>query len=86
MEKEEFNLETHLAIVDYGKVFGKVKIDKLFEILHSKNIPNLFLKSITEIYCGNKVKVNSHQKNTQLNMESDMAALYHPHYSIFTWM
>ena len=53
-KNKSLNLETHLAFVDYGEAFGKVKIDKLFEILHSKNIPNLFLKSVTEIYSGNK--------------------------------
>jgi uncharacterized protein (UPF0216 family) len=39
------------------KAFDKVKIDKLFDILQSKNIPNLLLKSIIEIYSGNKIKV-----------------------------
>ena len=56
-KNQEFNLETHLAFVDYVKASGKVKREKLFEILHSKNIPNLFLKSITKIYSGNKMKV-----------------------------
>jgi hypothetical protein len=32
------------------KAFDKVKREKLFEILQSKNIPNLLLKSIIEIY------------------------------------
>jgi hypothetical protein len=35
------------------KDFGGVKREKLFEILQSKNIPNLLLKSTIEIYSGN---------------------------------
>jgi len=30
---------------------------KVFEILENKNIPNLLLKSIIEIYYGNKINV-----------------------------
>ena len=33
-----------------------VKRDKLFEIWQSTNIPNLLLRSIMEIYFGNKKK------------------------------
>jgi uncharacterized protein YxeA len=40
-KRREFNLETHLAFLDYVKVFDKVKRVKLFEILQNKNIPNL---------------------------------------------
>jgi hypothetical protein len=52
----EFNLETHFAFPDYVKAFDRVKRNKLCEILQSKNIPNLLLKSIIEIYSGNKIK------------------------------
>jgi hypothetical protein len=31
--------------------------EKLFEILQSKNIPNLLLKSIIAIYSGNNKKI-----------------------------
>jgi len=42
-KRRKFNLETHLAFLDYAKAFNKVKRDKLFEILQSKNIPDLLL-------------------------------------------
>ena len=48
------------------KAFDKVKRDKLSEILHSKNIPNLLLKSIIEIYSGNKIKA---KRNNQVSEE-----------------
>jgi hypothetical protein len=47
-------LETCFAYLDYVKDFDKVQGHKLFEILQSKNIPNLLLKSIIEIISGNK--------------------------------
>jgi hypothetical protein len=37
--------------------FDKVKRENLFEILQSKNIPNLLLKCVKEIYAGNEIKV-----------------------------
>jgi len=46
------------------KAFGKVKIHNLFEILHNKNIPNLFLKSITNLLWkqnGSKDKQSSEE-------------------------
>jgi hypothetical protein len=56
-KRRDFNLETHLAFFDYVTAFNKLKTDNLFQILSSKNIPNLLLKSIIEIYSGNKIKV-----------------------------
>jgi hypothetical protein len=56
-KRREFDLDTHLAFPDYVKDVDKVRRDKLFEILQSKNIPNLLLKSIIEIYFGKKIKV-----------------------------
>ena len=50
-------METCFAFLDYVKAFDRVKRDKLFEILQSKNIPNLLLKSAIEIDFGNKIKV-----------------------------
>jgi hypothetical protein len=54
-KRREFNLGTHLTFLDYVKAFDKVKRDKLFEILQSKNVPKLLLKIIIDIYCGNKI-------------------------------
>jgi hypothetical protein len=36
----EFNIETHLAFIDYKKSFDKVNRNKLIEILTEDNIPN----------------------------------------------
>jgi hypothetical protein len=55
-------METHLEFLDYVKAFDMLKEKNFFEILQSKNIPNLLLKSIIQIYSGNtiKVKINNH--------------------------
>jgi hypothetical protein len=42
-KRRKFNLENHFAFLDYVKAFNKVKRDKSFEILQSKNIPDLLL-------------------------------------------
>jgi replication-associated recombination protein RarA len=49
-KRRELNLETRLAFLDYVKAFDKVKRDKLFEILQSKNMLCFLIKSTTEIY------------------------------------
>ena len=56
-KRREFTWGTHLAFLHYVNISDKLKGDKLFKILQSKNIPNLLLKSIIEIYSGNKIKV-----------------------------
>ena len=52
----EFNLETRLAFLVHVKNFDRIKREKLFEILQRKTSHNLLLKSILEIYCGEKNK------------------------------
>jgi hypothetical protein len=56
-KRREFNLETHFAFVDYENAFDKVKRQKLFNILKEKNIPNLLLKYILEIFTNNKIRI-----------------------------
>jgi len=84
--RRDLNLKSPLAFPEYMKAFDNVKRDKLFEILHSKNVSILLLKCTIENYCGNKIKVliNNYQINIQVVMESDNVALYHPHYSTLT--
>jgi predicted choloylglycine hydrolase len=43
-ETGRYILETCLTCIDCVKALDRVKRDKLFEILQSKNIPNLLLK------------------------------------------
>ena len=43
--RREFNLQTHLAFLDYVKNFNKVKREKLFEILQSKKYSQFIIKN-----------------------------------------
>jgi hypothetical protein len=61
---KEFNLETHFAFVDYGKVFDKVKWQKRFNILKEKNTPNPLLKNILEIYTNNTIRIKISNNTT----------------------
>jgi len=54
--RRKFNLEIHLAILDYVKAFVRVEREKFVDILQSKNIPILLLRSVTAISSGNKIK------------------------------
>ena len=56
-KRREFNFETHLTFLDCVKSLDKVKRDECVEIIRSNNILNLLLRSIVEIYSGNKMKV-----------------------------
>jgi hypothetical protein len=59
-KRREFKLETYLALLAYVKVFENVKKrDKFSKVLQSKNVPNLLLKSIIEIYSGNTTKLKA---------------------------
>ena len=58
-------METCLAYLNYVKAFDRVKGDKLLEILQSKNISNLLLKSIIEIISENKIKVKINNQLTE---------------------
>jgi hypothetical protein len=62
--RREFNLETHMAFLDFEKAFDMVKRSLLFKILQEKNIPNLLLQNIMEIYKNNEIKVKLNSKVT----------------------
>ena len=49
-------MEIHLPFLDYVKAFFGVKREKFVEVLQSKNIPILLLRSIISFYSGNKIK------------------------------
>jgi hypothetical protein len=60
----EFNLETHIALLDFEKAFDSVKRHTLFEILKDKNIPNLLLQNIMEIYKDNEILIKLNNTTT----------------------
>jgi hypothetical protein len=53
----EFNIETHLAFVDFKKAFDKVNRNKLMEVLKADNIPNQLIAAIYNIYKNNLIAI-----------------------------
>jgi len=53
-KRREFNLETHLLIIDYKKAFNNIQRQILFNILKSRHIPDTLLKAIVDIYTHKK--------------------------------
>jgi hypothetical protein len=53
-----------MAFLDFEKDFDTVKRSLLFKILQEKNIPNLLLQNIIEIYKNNEIKVKLNSKIT----------------------
>jgi uncharacterized protein (UPF0216 family) len=64
-KRKELNLKTHFAFLDCGKAFDKVKRQKLFNILKEKNIPNLSLKNILDIYTNNTMRIKISNNTTE---------------------
>jgi hypothetical protein len=61
----EFNIETHLAFIDYKKAFDNVNRNKLIEILTEDNIPNQLITAIYEIYKRNLLAVRLQAETSQ---------------------
>jgi hypothetical protein len=83
----EFNIETHLAFVDFKKTFHKVNRKKLMEILKADNIPNQLIASIYNIYKNNLIALTmeselSEWKHIAGGVRKD--ALFHRYYSLCT--
>ena len=56
-KRREFNLETHLLLIDYEKAFDNVQRQILFNILKSRHIPDTLLEAIVDIYTQNKILI-----------------------------
>jgi hypothetical protein len=66
-KRQEFKLETHLAFLDHVQASETDKRDRLSEILQSKNNLNFLLRSIIQIYSGNKIKHNQLSQEYAIN-------------------
>jgi hypothetical protein len=62
-KRSEYNLETRLLFIDYEKAFDIVQIRILFDILKSRNIPDILLNEIVDI-THTKLNVNKIQLQT----------------------
>jgi hypothetical protein len=55
----EFNIETHLAFIDYEKAFDDVNRNTLLYILAADNVPDRIIHAIYNIYSNNKISINT---------------------------
>jgi hypothetical protein len=68
VKHREFNIETHLAFIDFKNAFDKVNRNKLMEILKADNIPNQLIAAIYNIYKNNLIAIK---------MESELSEWKH---------
>jgi hypothetical protein len=61
-ERREFSMETHLALLDFGKAFYMVKRPLLFKILKKINIPKLLLQNMVKLYKSTEIKIKANNK------------------------
>jgi hypothetical protein len=73
MEKHrEFNIETHLAFIDFEKAFSNVNRNTLLDILAADNVPDQIIRAIYNVYSKNKISIKlarTHPNGNQLIKE-----------------
>jgi hypothetical protein len=75
----------HLAFVDYKKAFDNVK-RKNFNTQEQKNIPNLLLKNILEVFTNNTVRFKIKNNTTEKMVTTQPATHSRPLSSTYTFM
>lgn len=61
----EFNLETHMAFIDFKKAFDKVNRNKLLQILADDQVPQQIIQNIYNIYKTTIIAIRSNNKLSQ---------------------
>jgi cephalosporin-C deacetylase-like acetyl esterase len=61
----EFNIETHLAFIDFEKALDKVDRNILLKILATDNIPDQIIHAIYNIYSNNKISVKTYSNPSE---------------------
>jgi hypothetical protein len=55
----EFNIETHLALIDFEKAFDNINRNTLLDILAADNVPDQVIHAIHNIYSNNKISIKT---------------------------
>jgi hypothetical protein len=69
-KRRDFNLETHLAFIDYNKAFDRVDRNKLWNILQQRGYPVHFIQAVQSLYNETKVIIQSGDQITE-KVETD---------------
>ena len=62
----EFNVETHIAFIDFQKVFDKVNRNRLLNILADNHIPQQIISNIFNLYRKTMISIKLSEKLTEL--------------------
>jgi hypothetical protein len=63
-ERREFNLETHIAFVDFEKAFDRVSRHLLWSVMEIRGYPQQIIKAIQSLYNESNVVINTGIKRT----------------------
>jgi hypothetical protein len=58
-KRAEYNLETHLAFIDYVKAFDRVRRSQLWDVMKRRGIPDHITNVVRSLYCGTKIVIVS---------------------------
>ena len=56
-KRREYNLESHMALIDYEKAFNRVNTDMLCKILEKRGYPLHLIKVINNLYDGTDIVI-----------------------------
>jgi hypothetical protein len=58
-KRREYNMETHIAFVDYEKAFDRVDRDQLWEIMEEKGYPLHLIRVLKNIYAKTEIIIDT---------------------------
>jgi hypothetical protein len=61
----EFNLQTHVAFIDFEKAFDKVNRNKLWIIMEEPGYPQHLIRVIQSLYHNSKIIINTGKNKTE---------------------
>lgn len=64
-KRREFNLQTHVAFVDFVKAFDRVNRSLLWTIMKDGGYPQHLINTIKSLYCNSKIIINTGRNKTQ---------------------
>jgi hypothetical protein len=61
-KRKEFNIQTHVALIDVEKVFDKVNRNKLWTIMEEQGYPQDLIRVIQSLYRNSNIIINTGKK------------------------
>ena len=61
-QRREFNLETHIAFIDYLKAFDRIHRDKLWHIMEKRGYPMHLIRTVQALYKKHKIIIETYSE------------------------